>query len=212
MRRFLLRWWPGTCLLVPLLTGGCQHNRSCCTPCCTPPVEMGAPVAVPSMPPAAADASAQPAEPVLPAVNTSAPVIHTAAKPARPPVADPMLSQAPPPPPSLSHPSTAAQLVPPASVPASEPEETVAAGPRFAHDRNYHWLVGTLEYSRIQQAWLLRYVPFEEEDRYGGCVTLVTTSRLSFKPGQLVRVEGALIDPESQQLRPAFEVTNIRAQ
>jgi hypothetical protein len=82
---------------------------------------------------------------------------------------------------------------------------------RFGHDPNYHWLMGILDYSRIQGAWLLRYVPFEENDRYGGCVTLVGfTPSTALKPGQSVRVEGELIDPESRQLRPAFQVRNIR--
>lgn len=99
-------------------------------------------------------------------------------------------------------------------VAAKKPMPTEAAvppGARYGHDANYHCLVGTLEYSRIQDAWLLRYVSYEEEDRYGGCVTLVAPGRgIQLKEGQTVRVEGGLIDPESQQLRPAFEVRKIR--
>jgi len=176
MRRFLLHWSAGTCLLVPLLTCGCQHNRPCCSPCNAPmAVAMGAPVAVPSRPAAAGDAPAQPAEPVQLAVNTLPPVIQASAK--------------------------------------SDPEKSAPARPLFGHDPNYRWLVGTLDYSRIQQAWLLRYAPLEEEDRYGGCVTLVASNRaMNWKPGQLVRVQGVLIDPDSQQLRPAFEVQSLRAE
>lgn len=82
---------------------------------------------------------------------------------------------------------------------------------RYGHDANYHWLIGTLDYSRIQDAWVLRYVSLEEDDRYGGCVTLVAPgSSRNLKPGQTVRVEGALIDPSSSQLRPAFQVRSIR--
>jgi hypothetical protein len=92
-------------------------------------------------------------------------------------------------------------------------DEDPADHGKFAHDPAYHWLVGTLDYSRIQQAWVLRYVPLEQEDRYGGCVTLVLSGRpMNFKRGQTVRVQGALIDPESQQLRPAFQVRDIRAE
>jgi hypothetical protein len=84
-------------------------------------------------------------------------------------------------------------------------------GSRYGHDQNYHWLIGTVDYSRIQDAWVLRYASWEEEDRYGGCVTLVASGRgIAFKRGQTVRVEGELIDPNSQQLRPAFQVRNIR--
>jgi hypothetical protein len=48
-------------------------------------------------------------------------------------------------------------------------------GERFEHDPNYRWLVGTIEYSRVQGAWILHYVPFEEVDRYGGCVMRLGT-------------------------------------
>jgi hypothetical protein len=98
------------------------------------------------------------------------------------------------------------------TLPAAKAVEASSA-PRFGRDPNYRWLVGPVEYSRIQQAWLLRYVSVEEDDRYGGCVTLVAPNqRMTFKPGQIVRVEGALIDPESQQLRPAYQVQTIRAE
>jgi hypothetical protein len=90
-------------------------------------------------------------------------------------------------------------------------DTTIPEVARYGHDANYHWLVGTLDYSRIQDAWLLRYVSLEDEDRYGGCVTLVAPGQgVALKSGQTVRVEGVLIDPNSQQLRPAFQVRNIR--
>lgn len=99
-----------------------------------------------------------------------------------------------------------------APVKESKPSDnTLPEGARFGHDAEYHRLVGTLDYSRIQGAWVLRYVSYEEEDRYGGCVTLVASGRgIPFKQGQTVRVEGSLIDPNSQQLRPAFEVKEVR--
>lgn len=209
MRHFLPRWWPGTCLLVLLLTTGCQHHRTCRTPYNTySAVAMGAPVALPPRPAPAVEAPAQASEPVLPVENTLPPVIHTAAKPALSSAADSILSQAPP--------TSSSVVLPPIAQtdsPASEPNGAVPTHPHFAHDPHYQWLVGTLDYSRIQRAWLLRYVPIEEEDRYGGCVTLeLSTRSMRFKPGQIVRVEGSLIDPDSQQLRPAFEVENIRAE
>jgi hypothetical protein len=85
--------------------------------------------------------------------------------------------------------------------------------PAFAHDANYRWLVGTVDYSRIQQAWVLRYVSIDQDDRYGGCVTLVAPKHeMKFRRGQHVRVEGGLIDPESRQLRPAYEVKTMRVE
>jgi hypothetical protein len=98
------------------------------------------------------------------------------------------------------------------SLDGSNQDAQIPVPERFGHDTNYRWLVGTLDYSRIQRAWLLRYVPYEEDDRYGGCVTLVgDVPTKSLKPGATVRVEGNLIDPDSRQLRPAFQVQNLRA-
>ncbi len=85
------------------------------------------------------------------------------------------------------------------------------ASPRFAHDPNYHWLVGTIAYSKVQDAWVLRYAAIEDGDRYGGSVTLVgLVGKTGLQSGQQVRVEGHLIDPNSQQIRPAFEARSIR--
>jgi hypothetical protein len=100
----------------------------------------------------------------------------------------------------------------PTSLNESNQDAQIPVPERFGHDPNYHWLVGTLDYSRIQRAWLLRYVPYEEDDRYGGCVTLIgAVPSKSLKQGATVRVEGTVIDPDSRQLRPAFQVQNLRA-
>jgi hypothetical protein len=94
---------------------------------------------------------------------------------------------------------------------ASSPDGATPASADYGHDPNYQWLVGLLAYSWIERTWLVRYVPFEQDDRYGGCVTLVgAISPKQFRPGQIVRVEGRLIDPNSRQLRPAFQVQSIR--
>lgn len=225
MRRFLLRRWTETCLLVPLLTCGCRHSQPCPTTCDAPnAVRMGAPIAAPVVPATApanpaprVDSPAPMSQPILPTAAPASPVLHTVNKPALPTPIDPLLASAPPhyssapDQPKMRQSLFAVQPDRQHSLPAAKPAEA-ASGPRYGHDPKYRWLVGTLEYSRIQQAWLLRYVSEEEEDRYGGCVTLVpANNRMTFKPGQVVRVEGALIDPESQQLRPAFEVQTIRA-
>jgi hypothetical protein len=146
--------------------------------------------------------------------------MRLSAQPALPTAVDPIPASAPSPyssasnQPGMRHSVFAAQSDRRSSLPAGRPVEAqTASGPHYGHDPNYHWLVGTVEYSRIQQAWLLRYVSLEEEDRYGGCVTLVVADNpMTIKPGQIVRVEGALIDPESRQLRPAFQVQTIRAE
>jgi len=95
---------------------------------------------------------------------------------------------------------------------ATNPAPMVPSASHMGHDPEYHWLVGTLEFSRYQQATLLRYTSADQDDRYGGSVTLLIPNRMNnYKPGQVVRVEGSLIDPGSQQMQPAFVVTNISA-
>jgi hypothetical protein len=87
----------------------------------------------------------------------------------------------------------------------------VTAHPKFAHDASYHWLVGRLDYSKIQNAWTLRFASVEDEDRCGGSVTLEDDRRLrEFKSGQLVRVEGNLLNPEDPQAHPAYQVRDIQ--
>jgi hypothetical protein len=208
MRLFLPRWWLGTLLLSPLLTGGCQHNKPRCANCTAP---SAAGVAVAVRPNASAtvahetaatasnDASATVAHETAATADKDAAIAATSDKPSSSSAAEfPALST--PSPPSSQNLPQGPQEMP-----------TVAASPRFAHDPKYRWLVGTLDYSRIQRSWLLRYTPIEEDDRYGGSVTLVAPDlALNFKDGQTVRVEGALTDPESQQLRPAFRVQNVR--
>ena len=197
MRRFLPRWWLGTLLLFPLLTSGCQHTRPCCANCAAPSaVAMGAPAAVaPNAVPVAAQKTAPPP-------GKTTPLVQTSAKPPSSFAADATPALGTHSPPSSRNLPQGSQVVP-----------AVATGPNFGHDPNYRWLVGTLDYSRIQRGWLLRYTPIEEDDRYGGCVALVAPDReMHFKRGQTVRVEGALIDPESRQLRPAFRVQNVRVE
>jgi hypothetical protein len=83
---------------------------------------------------------------------------------------------------------------------------------RFSHDPGYHRLVGQLDYVAIQQGWVVRYAALDEEDRYGGCFTLVDTGPMEgFQSGQTVEVAGELIDPDTDRLRPDFKVHSLQA-
>jgi hypothetical protein len=183
MRHVLPCGWAGIGLLVSLLLCGCQHSAECFCPEGAC-VTLQAPTPLSTYATNALPTAATPAAPSGAALQSSSEEASEALGGAR----------------STQAPSVGTSL------------EDRNAG-KLAHDPDYHWLMGTLEYSRIQQAWLLHYVPFDQDDRYGGCVMLVASERqMKFKPGQLVRVEGALIDPESHQLQPAFEVDKIAAQ
>jgi hypothetical protein len=79
---------------------------------------------------------------------------------------------------------------------ASVPE--VRSG-SMAHAQDYSWLEGTLEYTHSDSGrWKLRYAPLSEEDPFGGSVVLDPDPKLqSFQPGDLVRIEGELVQLRS---------------
>ena len=212
MRRSLLPSWLGIGLLGLSLTCGCQHLNKGCPTC---GASAGGVAAAPRPSSYAPAVVSQPTTPyhVTPTAPVEAPVLHTVAKPAAVELpASAMISN-----------STAIPAIEPSAAPGMTtlghegllPRRTftdLTAHPRFAHDPTYNWLVGTLDYSKIQDAWVLRYASVEEDDRYGGSVTLVNPPGIEkFKSGQLVRVEGSLKNADAQELRPPYLVQNIRA-
>ena len=71
----------------------------------------------------------------------------------------------------------------------------ITAHPAFGHAPDYSWLVGSLDYIKSRQAWCLRYASVDEDDRYGGTVTLVDPGPMTgYRSGQLVRVKGEMVD------------------
>jgi hypothetical protein len=84
------------------------------------------------------------------------------------------------------------------------------AEPEQGHAPDYSWLVGELHYLEVRQVWRLRYAPVEEEDRYGGSVTLTENGPMSdYRSGQRVRVQGQLVDPDSRDPSPAYCVRSM---
>jgi hypothetical protein len=83
--------------------------------------------------------------------------------------------------------------------------------PTRGHAPDFSWLVGELQYLEVRNAWRLRYASVEDEDRYGGSVTLVEMGSLTgLRNGQRVRVEGRLVDPESRDPSPAYRVRSLQ--
>jgi hypothetical protein len=79
------------------------------------------------------------------------------------------------------------------------------------HAADYSWLVGELQYVHIRDVWRLRYASTEDEDKYGGSVTLVDTDSITgFCNGERVRVVGHLIDPHSREPSPSYRVMSIQ--
>jgi hypothetical protein len=76
---------------------------------------------------------------------------------------------------------------------------------------DHSWLVGELQYVEVRNVWRLRYASVEDEDRYGGSVTLSDTGSLTgLRSGERVRVEGQLVDAESREPSPAYRVRTLQ--
>lgn len=85
---------------------------------------------------------------------------------------------------------------------------------RYAHDPEYQWLRGRLEYSQTARRWKLRYIPVEgTTDEFGGSVVLANPSQLSgYERGQFVEVHGRLgpaAQGDDQGYAPEFEIAEI---
>jgi hypothetical protein len=79
--------------------------------------------------------------------------------------------------------------------------------PAYAHAADYSWLVGELR-SLGPGVWAVRFASVDE-DR--DTVVLVDApAMVDLRAGQLVRVEGQLVDPASHEARPAYRVSSIR--
>ncbi len=84
------------------------------------------------------------------------------------------------------------------------------APPRFGHAPDYSWLTGELHYLHVRNIWQVRYAPVDEEDRYGGSLTLAGGGPMTgFRSGQTVRVEGQL-DPDSREASPLYRVRSLQ--
>jgi hypothetical protein len=96
--------------------------------------------------------------------------------------------------------------------PVSRPREGNTSA-RYDHSKDYTWVMGKLEYLYSKKAWRVRYCPADVEDDLGGCVTLIGVdgSADNLKDGQMVRVDGALVDPESKQIAPQYQVRAIKS-
>jgi len=82
---------------------------------------------------------------------------------------------------------------------------------RGGHAADYSWLVGELQYLQTRHAWRLCYGRPGAEDRYGGTVTLAGDALPpGAAAGQVVRVEGRLVNPGTSEPRPAYWVERVQ--
>jgi hypothetical protein len=101
------------------------------------------------------------------------------------------------------------QVTSPVASQKAAPAPYTGAG--YYHSADYATLVGELHYNPRQNSWRLRYAGIDEEDRYGGSVTLHNVGRemADFKTGQYVRIEGAVVDKDSREVSPKYTVRDI---
>jgi len=82
--------------------------------------------------------------------------------------------------------------------------------PAFAHDKNHCWLVGVLGQSRDGRL-TMRYASVDDDDSLNGHVLLTSSRPLtSFRPGQLVRVEGQVASPANGAAWATYQVESIQ--
>src|SRR5262249_18838611 len=97
---------------------------------------------------------------------------------------------------------------PEAQLPAEKNQDKVG------HEQDYSWITGQLTYVRADGGrWVLRYGHPEENDKYGGAVTLAPTVEMrNYRDGDLVCVFGQVIDEgrSSRSLSsPLYRVNSI---
>lgn len=98
------------------------------------------------------------------------------------------------------------------AAPAQPSDEALVGEFQPSRASDYRWLIGHLQYVHVRNAWRLRYAAPDEHDRYGGAVTLTDLGPMTeYRSGQLVRVEGCLLDPASTEPSPAYHVQRIQS-
>jgi hypothetical protein len=86
----------------------------------------------------------------------------------------------------------------------------ITADPCFAHSPDYTSVTGELYYHKAQNCWTLRFASVDEEDRYGGSVTLTDMGTMNeYHSGQMVQVQGHMAEADSQEPAPKFQVQSI---
>jgi hypothetical protein len=86
----------------------------------------------------------------------------------------------------------------------------ISADPCFAHAPDYSSVTGELYHAKRSDVWTVRYASTDEDDKYGGSVTLAEMGAMEgFESGQMVQVEGRMADPDSKEPCPKFQVQSI---
>ncbi len=190
MNRRSLRLWLGGGVVGCAALVGCHHADHSCPTCGQPRV--------------AADVHPVPAVAAVPAVSSpyglvaTPPVVHETLKPSSVTAGQPA---------ERSEWQTVSGLMREKTLDRRTFTD-LTANPAFAHAPDYSWLVGELR-SVGPGVWSVRFASVDE-DR--DTVVLVDAPAIvDLKPGQLVHVDGQLVDPASHDGLAQYRVTAIRA-
>jgi hypothetical protein len=226
MQRNGFRLWLGACLLGTALAGGCRHTKPEATEeAFQPPprqeLQAGKETPAPSgsstptartFPPAHSDQSTLAAKaPTAPPPRFEIPTTTVVTRidfrqPADPEEAPVQLQPVPSPQPAPAVAPVTLVLqqpppTPPVAPPPAPPQHTLG------HAADYSWLCGEVQHFRGN--WRLRYAGFDEDDRWGGSVTLASgVLPQGLTDGQHVRVKGRLLQGEGRN-GPAYEVDHV---
>jgi hypothetical protein len=160
------------------------------------PVPVVEPPATPAITQTHAEVPENTTSPIVPAINT-----QVADAPAEKPVA------AAPAPAEGDGPAPTQTM----AAPLPKPLPDQVGAPDFGHAEDYSWLAGKLQYCRFNKSWRLRYASVDEEDPFGGSVTIVEDLRVTgLKDGQMVRVEGHLLNPQAKAIAPPYQVNSVQ--
>jgi hypothetical protein len=86
----------------------------------------------------------------------------------------------------------------------------LTAQPWFGHGDDHSWLNGQVQYLRSANTWRLHYASVDDNDPYGGTVTLVGDDALrKLKDGQYVRVCGSPVEPDRREAGSPYRVTSF---
>jgi hypothetical protein len=182
------RPWLVAGAMVACLTAGCRSTSRSAADCgCQTASYAPHAVVSPALPATAAPPRAMPAPPAAAVPNqlpASAAATHTTLKPGALPAA-----------------------------PAAPVANGVVSEIEHGHAPDFGWIVGELIFDHARKTWRVRYGSIEDEDdRFGGSVTLDGGRQLlaNCRPGQPVRVQGKLADPEAVVGSPRYLVADLK--
>jgi hypothetical protein len=96
------------------------------------------------------------------------------------------------------------------AAPPRKPTVDITTASCSQHADDYSWLIGAVDYSRLDNGWRLRYAGLDEADKYGGSVTLTGNIPLTgLQDGARLRVKGHLQNPEDGGTSPAYHVDSL---